>query len=169
MFYVRRSTFSTFNAQQSTINNLWEMIINWIESALKKTCGKRKQLNVSDVFWTPDLKAQKNQRMSDNSYIFYKRYCKNQAKRKKELYLEMISEKSGASKRGDLFKLIKSGNRRKKTCFLNPKNMQDHTGYFLQTFGMLPQGDSSVFNSEILEFSNPKETNNCLDESVLYF
>jgi hypothetical protein len=37
--------------------------------------------------------------------------------------------------------------------------MQDHTGYFLQTFGKLPQGDSSVFDSEILESSNPKETN----------
>jgi hypothetical protein len=99
-----------------------------------------------------------NQKMI-NSYIFYKRYCKNLAKRKKELYLEMILEKSGASKRGDLFKLIKSGNRKKKTCFLNPKNMQEHTGYFLQTFGKLPQGDSSVFDSEILESSNPKETN----------
>ena len=160
----QHTEYNVYEIQQSIINNLWEMIINWIETALKKSCGKRKQLNVSDVFWTPDLKEQKNQRMSDNSYIFYKRYCKNLAKRKKELYLEMISEKSGASKRGDLFKLIKSGNRKKKTCFLNPKNMQEHTGYFLQTFGKLPQGDSSIFDSEILESSNPKETNNCLDE-----
>ena len=55
----------------------------------------------------------------------------------------MISDKSGASKRGDLFKMIKSGNRKKKTCYLNPKNMQEHTSYFLQTFGGQPQGNSS--------------------------
>jgi len=40
--------------------------------------------------------------------------------------------------------LIKSVNRKKKTCFLNPKNMQQHMGYFLQTFGMLPQGNLTM-------------------------
>ena len=82
------------------------------------TCLSKKAINVSDVFWNPDLKEQKNQRMSYNSYISYKRYCKNLAKRKKELHLEMISEKSGSTKRGDLFKLITSGNRKNKNCFL---------------------------------------------------
>jgi len=153
-----------YDSQQSTIDNLWDNIIEWIETALKATIGKRKPYNVSDVFWTSDLKAQRNQRKSDNSYIFYKRYCKNLAKRKKELYLEMISEKSGASKRGDLFKLIKSVNRKKKTCFLNPKNMQQHMGYFLQTFGMLPQGNLTMINSQILDSSNPSNTNMFLDD-----
>ena len=78
--------------QQSTINNSWQIIIEWIESALRKTCGKRKHLNATDIFWTPDPKAQTEQRKVDNSYIFYKRYCKNLAKRKRELYLEMISD-----------------------------------------------------------------------------
>jgi hypothetical protein len=149
---------------QSTINNLWKIIIDWIEHALKKSCGKRKQVNVTDIFWTPDLMAQKKQRKVDHSYIFYKRYCKNLAKRKKELYLEMISDKSGASKRGDLFKMIKSGNRKKKTCFLNPKNMEDHTSYFLQTFGKPPQGNLSLINFEILESSNSSSGNLYLDD-----
>jgi hypothetical protein len=69
----QHTEYNVYEIQQSIINNLWEMIINWIETALKTSCGKRKQLKVSDVFWTPDLKEQKNQRMSDNSNIFYKR------------------------------------------------------------------------------------------------
>ena len=71
----QHTEYNLYEIQQSTINNLWEIIIDWIEAALKNSCGKRKQLNVSDIFWTHDLKAQKNQRMIDNSYIVYKRYC----------------------------------------------------------------------------------------------
>jgi hypothetical protein len=136
--------------------------------ALKNTCGKRKEFNVNDIFWTPELKDQKKQRMSNNSYIFYKRYCKNLAKRKRNLYLEMIADKSGASKRGDLFKMIKSGNRKRKTCFLNPKNMQEHTSYFLQTFGGQPQGNSSKINLEILEASDSSKTINYLEEILSF-
>ena len=33
--------------------------------------------------------------------------------------------------------------------------MQEHTGYFLQSFGKLPLGDSSILYSEILGSSNP--------------
>ena len=80
----------------------------------------------------------------------------------------MISDKSGASKRGDLFKMIKSGNRKKKTCFLNPKNMQEHTSYFLQTFGKLPQGNASNINIEILKSSDPSNTINYLDDLLSF-
>ena len=162
------SEFCDIDLQQIAINDLWQIISSWIESALKSTCGKRKQFNVNDIFWTPDLKAQKNQRITDNSYIFYKRYCKNLAKRKKELYIEMISDKSGSSKRGELFKMIKSGNRKKKTCFLNPKNMQEHTSYFLQTFGKEPQGNPSKIDLEILEDSDPTRTSNIFDEILSF-
>lgn len=150
--------------QQTTINDLWEKIILWLESGLQQTCGRIKPVGVSDIFWTPDLKAQKAERMKNNSYIFYKRYCKNLAKRKKDLYLEMISEKSGATKRADFFKMIKSGNRRKKTCFLNPQKMEEHTQYFLQTFGNTPQGKE--FDSEILENTDPSLAANFLELSV---
>jgi hypothetical protein len=152
------------NDQQTIINNLWEKIILWLESGLQKTCGRIKPVGVSDIFWTPDLKAQKAERVKNNSYIFYKRYCKNLAKRKKDLYLEMISEKSGATKRADFFKMIKSGNRRKKTCFLNPQKMEEHTQYFLQTFGNTPQGKE--YDSEILENTDPSLAANFLELSI---
>lgn len=154
--------------QQQTVNYLWQIIIEWIETALKNSCGKRKEFNVTDIFWTPELRDQKKQIMSCNSYIFYKRYCKNLAKRRKELYLEMISDKSGASKRGDLFKMIKSGNRKKKTCYLNPKNMQEHTSYFLQTFGGQPQGNSSKIDLDILDASDSSTSINYLEEILSF-
>jgi len=53
----------------------------------------------------------------------------------------MISEKSGATKRAEFFKMVKSGNMRKKTCYLNPQKMEEHSSYFLQTFGKNPQGN----------------------------
>ena len=164
----QNTDLNLYEIQQSIINNLWQIIIEWIESALGKTCGKRKQLNVTDIFWTPDLKAQKEQRKVDNSYIFYKRYCKNLAKRRKELYLEMISDKSGPSKRGDLFKMIKSGNRKRKTCFLNPKNMEEHTSYFLQTFGKEPQGNPARIDSVTLDSTEPSNTSNCFDDLLSF-
>lgn len=154
----QNSELNCLETQQQIINYLWQAIIEWIEMALKITCGRTKEFNANDIFWTPELKDQKKQRMSNNSYIFYKRYCKNLAKRKKDLYLELIEDKSGATKRGDLFKMIKSGNRKKKTCFLNPKNMQEHTSYFLQTFGGQPQGLLSKIDREILDASDQSKT-----------
>ena len=145
------------------MNELWEIIINWLESSLKKTCGKIKPFNVNDVFWTPDLKEQKKQRKENNSYIFYKRYCKNLAKRKKDLYLEMISEKSGVTKRAEFFKMVKSGNMRKKTCYLNPQKMEEHASYFLQTFGKNPQGN--MYDCAILENTDPSQSVNFLELS----
>ena len=94
----RQNEIGSIQEQQSTVDKLWENVIAWLEEALKKICGKRKQFNINDIFWTPDLKAQNHQRKVDNSYIFYKRYCKNLAKRKKDLFLEMVKDKSGASK-----------------------------------------------------------------------
>jgi hypothetical protein len=153
-----------FETQQKIVNNLWEKISQWLELGLKKSVGKIKPFDVSDIFWTPDLKAQKAGKVKNNSYFFYKRYCKNLAKRKKELYLEMISEKSGVSKRTDFFKMIKSGNRRKKTCFLNPQKMDEHTKYFLQTFGKNPQGKK--YDCEVLENTDPAVTINLLELSI---
>ena len=159
----QNSECNDFEAQQYAIDYLWSKILAWIESALKKTCGKRKALNVNDIFWTPDLKSQKDQNKVDNSYTLYKRYCKNLAKRRKDLYLEMISDKSGASKRGDLFKMIKSGNRRKKTCFLNPGHMPEHASHFQQTFGKEPNGKS--FDLAVLESTDPSKPINCFESS----
>ena len=164
----QNTELSCVEIQQQTINNLWQIIIEWIELALKNTCGKRKDFNVSDIFWTPELKDQKKKRMSNHNYIFYKRYCKNLAKRKKELYLDMIANKSGASKRGDLFKMIKSGNRKKKTCFLSPKNMAEHSSYFLQTFGKPPQGNDSKINLDVLDASDSSKTINYLEDSLSF-
>lgn len=152
----RQSEIGSIQEQQSTVDKLWQNVIAWLEEALKKICGKRKQFNINDIFWTPDLKAQNHQRKVDNSYIFYKRYCKNLAKRKKDLFLEMVKDKSGASKRADLFKMIKSGNRKRKTCYLDPKEMLEHTSYFLQTFGKEPQGKS--FDNAILNDTDPTKT-----------
>jgi hypothetical protein len=68
----------------------------------------------------------------------------------------MVKDKSGASKRADLFKMIKSGNRKRKTCYLDPKEMLEHTSYFLQTFGKEPQGES--FDNAILNDTDPTKT-----------
>jgi hypothetical protein len=163
----QNAALNLFESHKTTVNNLWEHILQWIESALKWTCGEKKYLDVNDIFWTPDLKAQKKQRMQNKSFILYKRYCKNLAKRKTELYLKMISDKSGETKRGDLFKMIKSGNRKKKTCFLNPKNMSEHMSYFMGTFGHPPEGGSAKIDYEILENSDPSnQSNNHLDQML---
>ena len=160
----QNSTVSCLETQQVTINHLWQKIIMWLEDALQNSCGKRRHFNVNDIFWTPDLISQKEQRKTDKSFIFYKRYCKNLAKRKQDLYLEMIADKSGTSKRGDLFKMIKSGNKKRKTCFLDPQKMEEHSGYFLQTFGMEPQGKE--FDQDILNLTNPSKTINCLGDAA---
>jgi hypothetical protein len=137
---IQRETLASFEQQQEMIDDIWSNIIVWIESALQHSCKRRKPQNVKDIFWTPDLKKQKEQRKTNKSYVFYKRYCKNLQKRKQELYLELIQDKSAASKRGDLFRLIKSSNRKRTTCFLNPMQMSEHANHFLKTLGGNPQG-----------------------------
>jgi len=161
----QNNTNCNLEVQQFTINYLWQKIIKWLEEALKTSCGKRRHFNVNDIFWTPDLKSQKEQRKTNKSFIFYKRYCKNLAKRKQDLYLELVADKSGESKRGDLFKMIKSGTKKKKTCFLDPQKMQEHMSYFLQTFGKDPQGKE--FNQGILDYTNPSKTFNCNGDNAI--
>jgi hypothetical protein len=140
---IQRQTNASFVEEQTIVDSIWNDIILWIESALLKTCKKRKLRNVKDIFWTPDLKKQKEERKTNKSFTFYKRYCKNLQKRKKELYLELIEDKSGPSRRGDLFKMIKYSNRTKKTCFLDSREMRTHANHFLKTFGGHPQGNEN--------------------------
>jgi hypothetical protein len=166
---IQRQTNASFEEQQAIVDSIWNDIILWIESALAKTCKKRKLRTVNDIFWTPDLKKQKEERKTNKSYSLYKRYCKNLQKREKELYLELIEDKSGASKRGDLFKLIKYSNRKKKTCFLNSKEMINHANHFLKTFGGNPQGDERHIDAQVLVDSDPKVAINCYSSDEIFF
>ena len=166
---IQRQTHADFDEQQAIIDRIWNDIVIWIESALQQTCKRRKLQNVKDIFWTPDLKKQKEERKTNKSFAFYKRYCKNLLKRKKELYLELIADKSGVSKRGDLFKMIKSTNRKKKTCFLNPHEMSKHANHFIKTFGGNPQGNQIHIDEQVLENSDPKIAVNSYSQEEIIF
>jgi hypothetical protein len=166
---IERQRNASFDEQQRTVDSIWTEITVWIEAALVKTCKKRKRLNVNDIFWTPDLKKQKEERKTNKSFTFYKRYCKNLQKRKRELYLDFIADKSGASRRGELFKMIKSSNRTKKTCFLNATEMQNHANHFIKTFGGNPEGNEKLIDSQVLADSNPKSAINCYSSDEIFF
>ena len=166
---IQRQALSFIEEQQAIVDRLWQTILDWIESALQNSCKKRRNNGVKDIFWTPDLKKQKEQRKTNASFAFFKRYCKNLLKRKKELFLEMVVDKSGASKRGDLFKMIKFSNRKKQTCHLNTSDMRVHSAHFLKTFGSNPRGSQSKIDLDVLSHTDPKLATNCYGSEDLFF
>lgn len=154
------------------INICWMKLKQWIEHALKKSCGifqfKRK---CRKDFWTPELLALKDKIVQETKNIQY--LLKRQQapviregahlklkelnhqlrdllrKQKMKIFQESMNELSKPENLGAFMKMVKNVNERKKInpgCKLDVDKMEQYANHFANTFGQEPNGNATNTN-----------------------